>query len=324
MSKLIYYVEILSRHAHLRERHRLDELPATIGRAYDCDVLVDDEFVSPHHLRLEVDADGVPVAVDLDSKNGVYALRPERKVSRQRVEADTELRIGRTLLRVRTANAAVPDAKPDTLLKSRSAHWFGSPIALVLAVVAMTITIVMTALVTDYSEEQPMWRIVSVGLPVVTALFFWIGMWAVASRLATHQFFLVAHANIACSFVVVVAAVAFVQALWNFTLVSVPLAKQLFSVIWWLLFAVLLGVQLRYVTAWGSLRAAVVSLAVAGFLTLVSLLGNYAERESVNDHPDFNATILPLEFKLQSDIDRADLLNELHALHAVVDADLKK
>lgn len=319
-----YFVEILSRHAHLRERHRLATLPATIGRAYDCDVLIDDEFVSPHHLRLEIDADGVPVAVDLDSKNGLHALRPERKVSRQRMEPDTELRIGRTLLRVRTASAAVSDAKPDTLSESRTARWFSSPLAMMLAVIAMVATTVLLATVTDYGEEESLRRIVSAGLPVATTLFFWIGSWAIASRLVTHQFFLVAHANIACSFVVVVAGVSFVQAVWTFNFVEASLAKELFSVVWWLLFAVLLQLQLRYVTAWGTFRTAVVSLAVAGFLTAVSLLASYAERESAVGYPDFNASLLPLEFKLRSNIQRADLLDELHALHAKVDTDLRE
>lgn len=324
MSTLTCFVEILSRHAHLRERHRLDALPATIGRAYDCDVLIDDEFVSPHHLRLEIDTDGVPVAVDLDSKNGLYVLRPERKVSRQRMEPDTELRIGRTLLRVRTAGAAVSDAKPDTLSESRMARWFSSPLALMLAVVAMVATTVLLATFADYGEEESLRRIVSAGLPVATTLFFWIGIWAIASRLATHQFFLVAHANVACSFVVVVAGVSFVQALWAFNFVEASLAKELFSVVWWLLFAVLLQVQLRYVTVWGTLRTAVVSLAVAGFLTAVSLLATYAERESAIGQPDFNATLLPLEYKLRNDISRADLIDELRVLHARVDADLRE
>jgi DNA-binding CsgD family transcriptional regulator len=42
----------------------------TIGRAPDCDVVVDDDGVSRHHACLEIDAEGNADVVDLESKNG--------------------------------------------------------------------------------------------------------------------------------------------------------------------------------------------------------------------------------------------------------------
>jgi len=319
----LIYVEILSRHGRLRSRHRFEGLPVTIGRAYDCDVLVDDEFVSPHHVRLELDADGAPIAVDLDSKNGLYALRPTQQVSRCRLEPDTELRIGRTLLRVRTASVPVPEAKTDTLRESRSVRWFASPVALVLSIAAVIAAAFIIATVPDYSDEPFLRRIINSGLPIVTSLFFWIGIWVVASRIATHQFFLVSHATIACTYIVIAACVWFVQALWNFTLVALPWTQEIFAGVWWLIFAGLLVLQLQYVTAWSSRRTTIVCLVVSGFLTFVSLLGAYAQRKSETGRLDYNATLLPIELKLQRDISSADLAVELRALRVKVDESLK-
>ena len=47
MDEMIW-VEILDRHRNVATRHRLGD-GASIGRAYDNDVIVDDPTVAPHH-----------------------------------------------------------------------------------------------------------------------------------------------------------------------------------------------------------------------------------------------------------------------------------
>jgi pSer/pThr/pTyr-binding forkhead associated (FHA) protein len=65
------WVEVLDAHGHVRARHRIDAVPAIIGRGYGCDVLLDDPWVSPVHARLYRDLDGSFVLEDAGSENGL-------------------------------------------------------------------------------------------------------------------------------------------------------------------------------------------------------------------------------------------------------------
>ncbi|MGB7963694.1 MAG: FHA domain-containing protein [Propionicimonas sp.] len=74
------------------------EAPILIGRAPDCQLLLDDDYVSTRHARVVRNADGCLVE-DLGSTNGTF-------VNNQRIIAPTSfgigdtLRIGRTLMTV--------------------------------------------------------------------------------------------------------------------------------------------------------------------------------------------------------------------------------
>jgi len=106
------WVEILSRQHDVLSRHRFTATPITVGRAYDNDIVVDDPHVAAHHLRIARSDEGVLVAEDLGSRNGLYLDRGRDRRSEVPLEGEHELRIGATLLRVRTAAYAVPAEQP--------------------------------------------------------------------------------------------------------------------------------------------------------------------------------------------------------------------
>ena len=56
------FLEVLDRRGRLLDRHRIDRCPITIGRAYANDVIVDDPYVCPTHLRLLRTDPGLPAA----------------------------------------------------------------------------------------------------------------------------------------------------------------------------------------------------------------------------------------------------------------------
>ncbi|OYO25086.1 FHA domain-containing protein [Enemella dayhoffiae] len=72
-----------------------------IGRSADCQIILDDDYVSTRHARLEADSAGGWFIEDLGSTNGTY-------VNNQRITAPTTItltdtvRIGRTQLRLGT------------------------------------------------------------------------------------------------------------------------------------------------------------------------------------------------------------------------------
>lgn len=102
------WVEILSRPHEVGARYRFTATPITVGRAYDNDVVVDDPHVAAHHLRIARSDEGVLTAEDLGSRNGLHVDRERQRRASVPLDGERELRIGATVLRVRTAAYAVP------------------------------------------------------------------------------------------------------------------------------------------------------------------------------------------------------------------------
>jgi pSer/pThr/pTyr-binding forkhead associated (FHA) protein len=69
-----------------------------IGRAADCQLILDDDYVSTHHARISLSADGYQVD-DLGSTNGSF-LNNERLTATTPFGPGDTLRIGRTLMSV--------------------------------------------------------------------------------------------------------------------------------------------------------------------------------------------------------------------------------
>ena len=89
-------IEVRGRGGQIIERVRCDQQQITIGRAFDNDVIVDDPYVSPHHLRLMLNQHGWEVE-DLDSENGVR-LKQKTDERENHLSSGDQLRIGHSEL----------------------------------------------------------------------------------------------------------------------------------------------------------------------------------------------------------------------------------
>lgn len=67
----------------------------TFGTAEDCDVRIDDEYVSNHHCRITRDDDGRVWIEDLGSTNGTW-VNGARIYDRFPIRPGVTIRIGRT------------------------------------------------------------------------------------------------------------------------------------------------------------------------------------------------------------------------------------
>ena len=188
--------EILEKSGRVRERIRLTQLPVSIGRGYGNDIILDDEFVSPAHARIELDEAGNPAVVDLDSENGVFLLPALQKVRRQPLGPDTLLRLGHTLVRLRSADCAVARTRRDSLGMNRASRWLTSSVgaALTLAIVAALMLLESYQTSTQLLKPE---QLLLAALPVVLAIPVWAGMWALVSRSFAHHTFYLAHLTIA-------------------------------------------------------------------------------------------------------------------------------
>lgn len=186
MSGAPIVVELLDRAGSVVARHRCNELPVRLGRAYDNEVIVDDPFVAPNHLRIERRADGELVAQDLGTRNGMYAVTAQRwspwqgavKRSNEIVlTPDTLVRAGHSTFRVRPIDQAVAPERLDT-----TAHaWEGLGPAIV-AFAMLTLLAMFNAWSADTTTQEGFVYETSVAL-VVGVMLVWAGAWALLNRL---------------------------------------------------------------------------------------------------------------------------------------------
>ncbi|GMG87035.1 FHA domain-containing protein [Biformimicrobium ophioploci] len=108
-------IEVLNKIGRVSERHRFEGESATIGRAYDNDLILGDTHLDAHHLRLTRDEEGIRLQ-DLDTLNGTWyrhgRARRKRVEGPRVIESGDELIIGKTHLRLVDSAAEVAPAQP--------------------------------------------------------------------------------------------------------------------------------------------------------------------------------------------------------------------
>lgn len=169
------FVEILSRSDEVEQRHRFVELPIRIGRAYDNDLILDDEHVAAHHAVLEENAEGNLQIRDLDTRNGI-SYRARRHAQFE-LTGHTIVRLGQTHLRVRRSSFEVEPEAVDT----SNYQWEGwRP-----AVTGALLIAVLTWLNTWLTQTEGFNLIVYLQavISVLLAALLWSGIWAAANRL---------------------------------------------------------------------------------------------------------------------------------------------
>jgi hypothetical protein len=199
----VIFVEVLGRAGDVVQRHAVARLPATIGRAYDNDVILDDPYAAPHHLRLEQAGSGELVLVDLDSRNGLFALDPTARVARATARPDARFRVGHTQLRIRPRSYAVPAERDDVT----RTPWDRKPVALAgLSAVALG-CVLLYGFASTTERIEPL-KLAMPAIWVMLGLGAWASAWAFAGKALAARGNFVAHASIALAALVLLLVVA--------------------------------------------------------------------------------------------------------------------
>ena len=186
-------VEVLDHHGVVRERLRVERLPVLLGHAYDCDLVIDDPYVSPHHARIDFDDSGQLCLMDMDSRNGLRD-RHGRQLPGHLALGRTEIKLhlGETLIRLRHPSLGLREAMPQPRVRhGRWRRWVDLPL-LTLAAVGLT----MLDALWDKTEPEAL-SLVSSAAGLLVLLAVWCGLWSLISRLATGHMRFIRHWRIA-------------------------------------------------------------------------------------------------------------------------------
>ena len=168
-------IEMLARNGEVLHRHRAPALPIRIGRAYDNDFVLDDDYAAAHHAVIEAGQNGGLLLRDLGSRNGVVHGR--KRVQQLALDGDTVVRLGHTSLRVRPADFPVP-----TELRDRTMHgWEG----LLPGAVGVLLAGLVALLVTWLLDAQPFQLLNYVLAPAagIGIGLLWSSLWSFLNRL---------------------------------------------------------------------------------------------------------------------------------------------
>jgi hypothetical protein len=175
----VMLVEVLDDHRHVQLRQRVSGAggQCRIGRGIHCDMAIEDPFLAAEHVLLTLKEDGRVHVQDLGSRNGTQVDDQPVDPVFGRLIAGGELAIGRTRVRVRSADAKPEPERPlrrDLLSRHRT----------LLAMSGVLLCLAFAALVQwMYAPAQLAQRVLIAELAAVTALAVWVGTWALVSRL---------------------------------------------------------------------------------------------------------------------------------------------
>jgi hypothetical protein len=170
-----WFIETLARNGDVLHRHQVNNLPIRIGRAYDNDFILDDDYAAPRHALVDVDSQDRLVLHDLGSKNGV--VKNGKRLPSLALSGDTVVRIGHTSLRVRAADYPVPAELLDRTMHGWEGALPGMAGMLLAAIFALVITWLF-----DTRAFQPTLYLQALAAGVGGAVA-WGGAWAFANRL---------------------------------------------------------------------------------------------------------------------------------------------
>ncbi len=180
------FVEILDRRRQVAERVRIDDLPATVGRSYSGDVIVDDPFVCPQHLLLERRPDGGVVIRDTSDVNGLVDTRTGRRVESLDIEDEAVVQVGGTLLRVRSRGFGIEPARPypgAAKVAAKGVPDWALTTAMLLGSLVFLSWREFLGSTQEFSVAEQMESVVGWSV----ALGLWTGLWSFAGSALVHQ-----------------------------------------------------------------------------------------------------------------------------------------
>jgi hypothetical protein len=302
-------VDVYDQHGRLHQRLRLAGAGSQccIGRSLDCDIVIDDSFAAGKHAQLVLQDDGRVRVQDLESRNGTQVDGRRLHAGGEVLISAGELRLGRTLVRVRTNE---PELPPERVFRRDLLRFHRTTLAISGLVLCLAFAVLSQWLAAP-GRAAP--RMLIAVLVTLVLLGIWVGFWSLVARLAIGAWQIRIHLSIAAIFIAICAwGYALLQAL------SYMLQWQGVSLV-----LLLAGALLSIAAAWLHLRNATaysqaVALVLACFAPL--LLGGVLWLADLQLHPrnvnriEVGPDVYPSLLRFSPTTDLADFLADAEGL----------
>ncbi len=265
-------LEVADHRGRVRSRVRLDRTrPETlVGRAPGNEVVLDDPYADPVHLRITPTDGGGWQFTDLESTNGVWLAAAGIRCRNGAITSGVQLKAGRSILRFIAPDAPVPPALPDPAQRRGIGRRLLEP-RTIGAILALGM---VTSGFTQYyasTTDVGLADLATPGLSVLILAALWAAAWAFTNRLVAHRFRFLSH----WAWAVLMAAIASVVSVgrdWLGFFVPNGHLSWLDIGIWWAGGGLLLVGHFELVTEWPRARRWAVAMAATGALAIVAVV----------------------------------------------------
>jgi len=296
MGQLII-IEVLEKSGKVKERSRHDHFPVRIGRSYQNEIILDDVYISPNHLSIEVDGEGFLQVRDLNSENGAFLLPSSNRITQVPVKEETLLRVGHTTIRIRLPHFQVGPTRGETPERKRVWQLVQGPKLFLVMLLLTGAAMVLDSYLSRFTKLQVADLLEDVFLSF-GLLVLWAGFWALISKLNRKQSFFVDHGTVACTAILGLLVSNHIYEYLVFVFSAfVPKEFFLYGVLLILLGLTIYG-HLRFSILQPSKNLAIITAIVS--ITIVGLGGTVVELKSTQFSTTLNypAQLKPLPLKL--------------------------
>jgi hypothetical protein len=299
----VAFVEIVNSHGAVIARHALSAFPVSIGRAYDCSVILDDPFAAAHHVTVTPNEQGGLMLSDLGSRNGTFIGKRHISSTSVAISGDDVVRVGETLLRVRTVHYQVA---AERALAASGNGFAGKLFAVCLAVLVASAMLDIHIL--DIDPDASPWIYVAPIAGLVVVLGVWIGLWGFLTRVVYGEWRWLIHGAIVVTAFVVSDAIDTLIGYGGFAL-FLGIAAM----------AIAIYLHLRFATRIAAQRAAIVVGSVAVLGSVAALLNQFDVLDRHTHQLSFDSTVKAPAFLLAKPESLDSLLGAMPELKAKVD-----
>jgi hypothetical protein len=167
-------IELISRNNKVQSLHKLSGDTITIGRAYDNDLVLQEEHTSPYHVEIIQSESGGLLLIDQDSINGIRDRKNKKLDSQVSLNSGDVVTIGKHLIRVILPNHPVENAKRLNIFEDITRHlnqWYLALFSAFLFFISMLIKSYFTS-VTEiiWSKQFATALLVTIALMLVPLL----------------------------------------------------------------------------------------------------------------------------------------------------------
>jgi hypothetical protein len=288
------YIEVLDGKSNVAQRVAIESFPVHVGRAYTNEVIVDDPYVCPLHLKIAPDEQGHLIAHDLGSVNGLRAGADDALVSMLELQSGSRFLIGRTLLRYCSVDHPLA---PTAIDGSRKVSRLASPYMPVAAGLLVLSTLCLESFLSSV-ERVKLVNIVGEPMLTIATTLGWAGAWALASRIIVSRFHFAEHSTIAygaiLGFILLGTMSEWLE--FFFPAVSAVWLAGLFGS--GLVLAALVYGHLGFASALRRRSRVVAALLLSAAVVGMNAISDYAARSKFSTVMEYNGVLKPIDAAL--------------------------
>jgi hypothetical protein len=276
--------------------HRLEPFPVTIGRALSNSIILDDPYVDAHHASIIATERGDFVIEDAGSVNGVLA-NGQRVNGPVALLPGSEIRLGRTVLRVRDENEAVPPAIREGPRPSFVSRQLQTSAGALVVVATMLLAVALNTWLGN-SERSGGTTVFAAALGAAFGACAWAAIWAVVARGVDRRFHLLSHLRVISLAVLGMLVYGILHEWLAFLFPDAAILSVGYGAVLLAITAAVIAGHLAVVGALTARRRWRVGFTVSGVILAVIVAGALVGEEQYSDVPSFPGQLkqMPAEF----------------------------